>query len=156
MVDVKYRYCQVCKKEIEEPIRKPMDTMVKLVWVIFIIATVGIGLIIFLVYRFKIKPKNYCPICHSRLEISNKPFIEPEEELEAKTPKEKVLKKAGKTKEVKERRKIIKKENGSKKEINKKSDQQELAKPSKCPYCGNKIDKDVKDSLYCQFCGAKL
>jgi hypothetical protein len=157
MGDVKFFWCNVCKKEIDTPIRKPMDTMEKIIWIIFIAATVGIGLIPFLIYRYKIRPKNYCPTCETKLKISDHPFIEPEEELEAKTPKERVLKKVGKTKEIHKRREEQKEKKQKIDEKKNEEIKEEVrSKLSKCPYCGNKIEPDVEDSLFCQFCGAKL
>jgi len=151
MVDVKYYYCHVCKKEIDNPIRKPMDTLEKIIWVIIILATVGFGLIPFFLYRYYIKPKNRCPNCVSKLESSEQPFSEPEEEIEAKTPREKILKKAGKTKEIQKEREKAKKRQ-KRKETGEK---EKKSRPSKCPYCGNRLDPDEED-LFCQFCGAKL
>jgi len=149
---VTYYYCPVCKKEIEpeDRIRKPMTSMQKVAWIIVILGTVGIGIIPFLIYFFAYRNKIHCPTCYSKLATSSQPFEKPEEEIEAKTPREKVLKKAGKpiTRKKEEKKpKVTKK--------SKKADKEEKMEEDKvfCPYCGAELSKR---SAKCPNCGASL
>ena len=73
---IQYVYCKVCKKEVEESRRKPLETMQKVVWVIVIIATLGIGAIFYAIYLSN-RSKSYCATCFTKLEYSDKPFLEP-------------------------------------------------------------------------------
>ncbi|MFX1357455.1 MAG: zinc ribbon domain-containing protein [Promethearchaeota archaeon] len=140
---VKYAYCKVCKKQIDNPVRKPLETFEKVVWVIVIIATVGIAALVYAIYVSN-KRKNHCPTCLSALEFSSEPFEKEEEELVPLTPKEKVLKKAGKKVERKEKAEEVRGEM-----------EEERIKPEQkfCPYCG----EDVKaDAVKCPYCGSTL
>jgi ribosomal protein L37AE/L43A len=142
-----YWYCKKCKKEVEEPIRKPMETFHKVIWIIIIIASVGIGALVFAIYYYNRK-KVHCPVCFSKLEVSSKPFEKEGEEEESipKTPKEKILKKAGKEIPAKKRPKEEEVE-----EVEKK----ERIKPEQtfCPYCGEDIKPGTKR---CPYCGSSL
>jgi len=68
-----YSYCKVCKKEVENPNRKPLNRSQVTIWVIIFVATIGIGLLIFAIY-YASRPKVYCPDCYTKLEKSDKPF----------------------------------------------------------------------------------
>ena len=147
MVKVKYAYCAFCKKEIEEPTKKPLKPMQKTLWVIGSLATLGIGAIVFAIYHNS-KRSIYCPVCISPLTFSKEPFDEPSKEIEPKTPKEKIYKKAGKeVPDKKEKKpKIIK-------EKEEKTEQEELKDKEDqlfCPYCGNKIKKNIKTCPHCK------
>ncbi|MFX1495573.1 MAG: hypothetical protein ACFFBZ_14915, partial [Promethearchaeota archaeon] len=74
----RYAYCNVCKKEIDDPVRKPLETSKKTVWIIVIVATLGIAALIYAIY-YANRPKNYCPTCFSELKFSKKPFVKEEE-----------------------------------------------------------------------------
>ncbi|MFX0059438.1 MAG: zinc ribbon domain-containing protein [Candidatus Heimdallarchaeota archaeon] len=139
----KYAYCKVCKKQIDNPIRKPLETFQKVVWVIIIVATVGIAALVYAIYVSN-KKKNYCPTCLSALEFSKEPFEKEEEELVPLTPKEKVLSKAGK--------KVERKEKPSEEEA---EIEEERIKPEQtfCPYCGEDIKPNAKK---CPYCGSNL
>ncbi len=162
----KYYYCKVCDEEIDKSkvAREQLKSSEKLVWGIIIVALIGIGLIPllinfvwgvilgplmgivpFLLYYFITKRKQYCPECGAKLEVSEEPFVE--EEIEPRTAREKVLKRAGK--------KITKKkEPETKKEvIKKKKEKKELPEEIFCPYCGSKIKSNVKK---CPNCGTKI
>ena len=93
-VKVKYAFCAHCRKEIENPTKRPMDSMEKTVWVIIIIASLGIGAIFYLIYNKYIRKLDTCPKCFSTLKFSADPFEKPKK-TEVKTPKEKVMEKAG-------------------------------------------------------------
>jgi hypothetical protein len=144
---VQYWYCKRCKKEIDQPIRKPMKTFHKVIWVIIIIGTVGIAALAFVIYYYN-RSKAYCPVCFSKLEVSTEPFEKEEEEEESipKTPKEKILKKAGKKALAKKRPKEGEVEN----EV-----EEERIKPEDtfCPYCGEDIKPGIKR---CPYCGSSL
>jgi len=141
----------VCKKEIEpeDRICNPLTSMQKVVWVIIILGTVGIGLIPFLIYYFIYRNKIHCPTCYSKLATSDQPFEKTEEEIEARTPREKVLKKAGKPIT---RKKEVKKSKKTKKTKKAEEEEEEEDKVF-CPYCGAELSKR---SAKCPNCGASL
>ena len=94
---IKITYCNSCNKEIPNPIVKQMDTMEKSIWFILILATLGFGLIPFLIYYYLyIKKRKYCPKCNSKLALIEKLIELPKEISEPITPKEKVLEKVEK------------------------------------------------------------
>jgi hypothetical protein len=144
---VQYWYCKRCKKERDQPIRKPIKTFQKVIWVILIIGTLGIAALAFVIYYYN-RSKAYCPVCFSKLEFSAEPFKKEGEEEESipKTPKEKILKKAGKKAPAKKR---LKEE-----EVEKKVEEEHL-KPEEtfCPYCGETIKPGIKR---CPYCGSAL
>jgi len=139
----KYYYCPVCKKQIknEETVRNPMETIQKIIWAIIIIATFGIGAIAFLIYHFGVKEKIYCPVCSTKLTISGEPFEKEKEEEEPKTPREKVMKKAGKE---------LPKKKKKKSEEKKKADKE---KGLFCPFCGSTLEAGTK---VCPSCGTSI
>jgi RNA polymerase subunit RPABC4/transcription elongation factor Spt4 len=131
-----YAYCNICKKQVEDPIRKPLETFQKVVWIILIIATAGIVAIIYAFYIVN-KPKSYCPVCLTKLTFTTAQIEEEkEEETRILTPKEKVLKKVGK--EVKKKGQSVKID-----------DSDDDSKKLFCPYCGEVIDPEVKKCPYC-------
>jgi len=141
----KHIYCKVCDKEIDHAVRKPMKTFQKVIWVILIIATVGIAAIIFAFYYMD-KKKVHCPTCQAKVEFSSKPHKKIEEETEPLTTKERVLKKAGKKIEAKKRA-AEEKEAPSEITDEKKEDN------TFCPYCG----EDIKpDAVKCPYCHSSL
>jgi hypothetical protein len=136
---VKYAYCKVCDKEVTKPIRMPMETFQKVIWVILSIATLGGALIVFAIIYTKRK-KVHCPTCRTKVEFSSEPHVKAKEDEEPLTPREKVLKKAGKAKEKKER---VKKETTSEAEGEEDKDQ------TFCPYCGEDIEAGIGRCPYC-------
>jgi len=137
MVKVTKAYCKYCKKEIETPVKKPLKTTEKIIWVIIILGTLGIGLIPFLIYHFGMKKKQFCPNCNSKLRIIHVEEKQLEqEEQKVLTPKEKVMEKA-KSKSQNQR---------EKKEGEKKGEEDKAF----CPFCGNEIGKDISTCPYCQ------
>jgi hypothetical protein len=131
---IKFAYCSICKKEVEKSSRKPLDTMEKLLWIIVIIATLGIGAIAYVIYLSN-KPKVYCPTCFTKLEYSDKPFVKPKKKREDMTPKERVLDKTS-LKEGAEKEDLPVKNKKEKKQI--------------CPYCGATLDKEYTNCPFCQ------
>ena len=143
---IKYMYCKVCKKEVEEARRKPMETMQKVVWGIIIVATIGIAAIVYAIVLSN-KPKHYCPTCFTKLDFSDKPFEKPKKKIEKMTAKEKILAKTGVEEEAEE---IIPIEE---KQAEKKKVKKEKKKKIICSYCGAELDEEV---AICPFCQATL
>jgi len=139
MVKIKYAYCNFCKKEINEPIKKPMDSMEKTIWIILILATLGFGIIGFLIYNYYWRKRTYCPNCHSKLVYSSEPFEKPKLE-ETLTAKQKVMKKASEKKAATP----LKKEAV----VAKKAE-----KTFVCPFCGEELKEKLAT---CPFCGEAL
>ncbi|NVM17591.1 MAG: hypothetical protein HWN80_07730 [Candidatus Lokiarchaeota archaeon] len=139
----KYAYCKVCDKEVNQPVRKPMETFQKMIWVIISIATVGIGAIVFAIV-YTNRKKVYCETCRKKVEFSSEPNRKPEEELEDLTPREKVLKKAGKAKEKKS-----KAEADRPLEEEEEEEEEEAEELTFCPYCGEDIKKGISRCPYC-------
>ncbi|MFX0000676.1 MAG: hypothetical protein ACFE9Q_09745 [Candidatus Hodarchaeota archaeon] len=137
---IRYAYCSVCKKEVEESRRKPMETMQKVVWGIVIVATLGIAAIAYGIYLSN-RPKSYCPYCFTKLEYSDKPFEKPKKKQKDMTPKEKILDKTGFEEEAEEKPDVKTKEKKEKK------------KKLVCSYCGEQLEEDL---AICPFCQAKL
>jgi uncharacterized protein with PIN domain len=142
---IRYAYCKVCNKEVEKSSRKPLSTMQKTGWVVIIIITLGIGALVYLIYRSN-RPKSYCPTCFTKLEFSDEPFIKPEDAIPL-TPKEKVLKKAGK--EIKPKEGLEEKA----KEIIEKPEKKPSSDETFCPYCGEDIESGIDK---CPYCGSSL
>ena len=78
-----FAYCNNCEKEILKPKRRAIDTMYYNVWILTIISSLGIALIPFLIYRYIILKKNYCPNCKKKLDFYNskKEFPEPKVQI---------------------------------------------------------------------------
>jgi len=137
----KHAYCKVCDKEVNKPIRKPTKTFHKVIWVIISFPTVGIAAIVFAII-YANRKKVYCPTCRTKVEFSSEPHKKPDEETEALTPRERVLKKAGKAKEKK-----IKTEEEDSSEVVEEEEIEE--KLTFCPYCGEDIKKGISSCPYC-------
>jgi hypothetical protein len=135
----KYTYCKHCEKEVFDPIKKPLESMEKTIWIIVTIATLGIGLIAFLIYDKYGKKKKYCPTCHLKLEFSPVPSEKPKALIEALTPKETIIKKV----EKKKTEKATKKKASMEKE--EKEDDQKIY----CPYCGEELKEKYETCPYC-------
>ena len=135
----KYAYCKICDKEVDNPVRKPMETFQKVIWVIISIATVGVAAIIYAIVNAN-KKKIYCPTCRSKVQITSEPHAKSEEEGEPLTQRERILKKAGKAKEKK-----IK----SEKDASSETAEDDEKEQSFCPYCGEDIDAGISKCPYC-------
>ncbi len=138
-------YCKICKKEVEEARRKPLETMQKVVWVIVIVATIGIAAIAYAIYLSN-RPKHYCPTCYTKLDFSDKPFEKPKKKIEEMTAKEKILAKTGVEEEAEEEVLVEDKPADKKKEKKEK-------KKIICSYCGEELEEEV---AICPFCQATL
>jgi hypothetical protein len=133
----RYAYCNVCKKEVEHPVRKPLETFQKIVWVILIIASVGI---LAIVYAFVVmnKKKEYCATCRTKVVFSSEPFEPEEEDQTPMTAKEKAMKKAGKIAET--RKKV---------EEKKPEEDEDEEGAIFCEFCGEQIKEGLKRCPYC-------
>ena len=140
---IKFAYCKTCKQEVEKSVRKPLDTMQKVVWGIAIVGTLGIASIPYGIYISN-RPKVYCSTCFTKLEYSDKPFEKPKKKKETLTPKEKILDKAGLREEPEEEEMIEEKPKPKKKEKEKKKEK------IFCEYCGEKLDGDYATCPFCQ------
>ena len=136
---IKYNYCNVCKQEVEKPSKKPLTREQKTIWVIIIVATIGIGAIIFAIY-LSTRPKEYCPDCNTKLIKSDKPFEKPKKKPEDMTPREKILDKAGLETEEPEKAPTKKKETKGKPEEDKIF----------CPFCGEELEEKIPTCSFCQ------
>jgi len=149
---IKYAYCEVCKKEVEQASRKPLSSMAKTVWIICAVITLGIAGIAYLIY-LAYRPKIYCSDCFSKLTYSDKPFEKPEKKREAMTPKERVLEKVEEEKGPEEE--VVKMEPVKKKPVKKKPDkkkkEEEVEKEKiYCSFCGEELEEDFPTCPYCQ------
>lgn len=133
---IKYNYCNVCKKEVETPSKKPLTRQQKTIWVIIIVATIGIAAIVFAIY-LSTRPKEFCPDCYTKLIKSDKPFEKPKKKPEDMSPKEKVLDKAGLEIEESEKPPPKKKE---------KSEEDKIF----CPFCGEELEEKIPTCSFCQ------
>jgi len=79
----RFAYCTNCEKEIYTPKRKSFDSMYYNIWILVIIASLGFGIIAFLVYHYGITKKNLCPNCQNQLEFysSREEIPEPKAEI---------------------------------------------------------------------------
>ncbi len=65
----RFAYCKNCEKEIFKPKRRSFDSMYYNIWILVIIASLGFGIIPFLIYHYYIVKKNICPYCQHQLEL---------------------------------------------------------------------------------------
>ncbi|MFW9872879.1 MAG: hypothetical protein ACFFG0_07240 [Candidatus Thorarchaeota archaeon] len=137
---IKYNYCNICKHEVEAPERKSLTRMEKTIWVIFIVATIGIAAIVLAIYIFT-RPKEYCPECNTKLVKSDQPFQKPKIKPEEMTPRERVLDKAG----IEDEEETMKKP-ARKKASKEKSEENKIF----CPYCGEELEEKVPICTFCQ------
>ncbi|MBY9020161.1 MAG: hypothetical protein KGD67_03815 [Candidatus Lokiarchaeota archaeon] len=138
----KYAYCKVCDKEVNQPIRKPIGTFQRVIWIILSIATVGIAAIIFgIVYANR--KKVFCETCRTKVEFSSEPHKKAEKDGEPLTQRERILKKAGKEKE---KRATEEKESPLETE---EEEEEEVEELTFCPYCGEDIKKGISSCPYC-------
>ncbi|MBY9002835.1 MAG: hypothetical protein KGD73_02580 [Candidatus Lokiarchaeota archaeon] len=142
----KYAYCDICKKEISDPTRKPMVTFRKVLWVLVIIASLGIAAIAFIIV-YANKPKHYCSTCFSKLRYTKEPIKTKEQEEKEITAnlssKEKVMRK---TEKAKANRKP-----GTKKVLKLDDDDEEedVEGDTFCEFCGEAISSSDKRCPYC-------
>jgi cell division protein FtsL len=136
---IKYNYCKVCKHEVEKPSRKPLTRTQKTIWVIIIVATIGIAAIVYAIY-LSTRLKEYCPECYTKLIKSDEPFEKPKKKPEDMTPKEKILDKAGLETEE------LEKTPTRKKETKKNSEEEKIF----CPFCGEELEGKIPTCSFCQ------
>lgn len=130
---VYFYYCTYCKKEVLNPVKPPMESFHKHIWVVIILATLGFAVIALFIYRKYIVKKHNCPTCLSKLKITEQPLdsktLAPKK---PSTPKEQILEK------VEELGGIINNPNTD-----------DLDKIF-CPFCGEELEKDIVTCPYCQ------
>ena len=140
----KYAYCDICKKEISDPERKPMETFTKVIWVLVIIATLGIAAIAFLIV-YANKPKHYCSTCFSKLRFTREPIkskkVEEKELMANLSAKEKVMRKTEKAQ--------IKKRPGEKVTLEQDDEDKDRITDIICEFCGEEISSSDKRCPYC-------
>ncbi|MHA1373672.1 MAG: hypothetical protein ACTSR7_05210 [Promethearchaeota archaeon] len=140
----KYAYCDICKKEISDPERKPMLTFHKVIWVLVIIGTLGIAAIAFIIV-YANKPKHYCSTCFSKLRFTSEPIKskkEEEKEIMANlSAKEKVMRKSGKAK--------ANKKPGEKLKLEQDDEDKDVEADAICEYCGEDISSSDERCPYC-------
>ncbi|MFX1309936.1 MAG: hypothetical protein ACFE8C_09600 [Promethearchaeota archaeon] len=142
---IKFAYCKTCKQEVEKSVRKPLETMQKVAWIMGIVGTLGIAAIAYGIYLSN-RPKVYCPTCFTKLEYSDKPFVKPKKKREDMTPKERVLDKVGIEEEPEEKKPPKKKPVPRKEEKEAKKEEKKII----CPYCGETLDKEYATCPFCQ------
>ena len=131
---IKVAYCKICKKEVE-PGKKKIDTWERVFWVLISLATIGIELIVYLVYRSRYQRKKYCPICNIEVKFKTEEEKAKEEEakIDTSTAKGKVLEKV---EQVKKQSKTEKKE-----------------EKQFCEFCGSHVPSSAS---VCPSCNTKL
>lgn len=134
-----YNYCKVCKQEVEEPRRKPLTRTQKTIWVILMVATIGIAVLVYLIYIFT-RLKEYCPVCSTKLIKSDEPFEKPKKKREEMTPKERILDKTG-LEEEEPKEQPIKTE-----PIKEKKEGEKII----CPYCGAELEEKLPTCSFCK------
>ncbi len=154
MVKTQYAFCKICKKDVDKPIKKQMDSMEKNIWVIVILATLGFALIPFLIYRGMINKKQFCPKCLTKLKFSEKALEKPKKKKKPSTPKEKVLEKIKKEEEPEEAEEMEEKPK-KRKPTKAKGEEEEEEIIKICPYCGQKLKKP-KGLKTCPYCKSAL
>ncbi len=136
----KYAYCKICDKQVDNPVRKPMETFQKVIWVMLSIATVGVAAIIFAIV-YGNRKKVHCPTCRAKVQFTSEPQAKSKKEGEPLTQRERILKKAGKEKEKKA---------AEEKEIPlEEEEEEEEIEQTFCPYCGEDINKGISTCPYC-------
>lgn len=143
---ITYAYCKTCKHEVEDPSRRPLATIQKVVWIMIIVGTIGIGAIVYAFYLSS-RPKKFCPDCYGKLEHSDKPF-EKQKKRKDMTTREKVLDKAGIGEDIEK-----KKQPAKKKAKEKKKKEEKEEKKIFCSFCGEELDEDYST---CPFCKSAL
>ncbi len=145
----KIAYCKSCNRVVDKPRRKPIDSFRLNIYIIIIIATLGFGLIPFIIYRLGFVKKKYCPDCQSELTFytsrselpgDTTPFLHLIERVESE-------KKKGKSKKETKKEEVLRKVEEKKR---KKVQTQEF---KYCPFCNKKLEKDA---IVCSYCGTEL
>jgi len=145
---ITYSYCKTCKHEVEDPSRRPLTTFKKVIWIMFIVGTIGIGAIVYSFYLSG-RPKKFCPYCSGKLEYSDKPF-EKQKKRKDMTPRERILDKAGILEETEKKKQQTKK----KAEDKKKKEKEE--KKVFCSFCGEELTGEEKNYPSCPYCKSAL
>ena len=128
----KYAFCKKCGKAVPKPNKKKLESFHYQILAIASIATLGFGLLGFIIYRAFIDKRIYCPNCYSEVEF----YKSAEEVPGPKVPVINLLEKLEEKKEDKD-----------------KKVSPELAREFiDCENCEKEFDKDA---TICPFCGWK-
>jgi uncharacterized paraquat-inducible protein A len=146
MAKKKYAYCKHCNIPIDQPRKKPMESLYHTIWLIVVISTLGLALIPLVIIHY-LKKKVYCPNCLSILD-----FYETTEQLPNKRP---AIDHIFERIEEEKKEKAIILQKGKIKEEVKRQKQKRKVKIEKinCPFCNKMLDKDTK---ICPYCGVSL
>jgi ribosomal protein L33 len=151
MIRKKYAYCKNCKKHIEKPKRKKLTSYHYQILIIASIASLGFGLVAFILYRLIIQRKKYCSGCRKEVK-----FYESQEDFPKKVPVKHLQARL-----EKKRKKRKQKETQEKEEKQEKKDLEEKAESSEeseflvdeghiiCSFCGEEIEESLKICPYC-------
>ncbi|TXT67313.1 MAG: hypothetical protein BAJALOKI1v1_120005 [Promethearchaeota archaeon] len=133
----KYAYCITCRRHVKKPKRKKLTSYHYQILVIATIATLGIGLLAFILYRLCFQKKKYCPECRQIVK-----FYRTKEEFPTKVAV-KHLEERLELEKMKEQRVVI---------VQEQDEDEFLIEPNyvKCSYCGENIEEDID---VCPFCG---
>lgn len=129
----KYAYCKNCGKLVKKPKRKSLTSFHYQLLIISTFATLGIGLLAFIIYRLIFQKKIYCPRCGEKVE-----FYASEDDYPKKIPVINLMERLEKEK---------KKKNVGEKEQHTSDGKKEY---KKCVNCGQEIDEKAE---ICPFCG---
>jgi len=124
MDNEKYAYCKKCRKQIDKPKRKKLDSFQLQILVIASFASFGLAALAFIIYRLIAHKKKYCPNCGEEVK-----FYESPEDFPKKIP-------------------VINLPISSKKDENEESKKTEFVN---CIECEEEIEKTAE---ICPFCGA--
>ncbi|MBN1215898.1 MAG: hypothetical protein JXA99_10715 [Candidatus Lokiarchaeota archaeon] len=123
----KYAYCKQCGKPVKKAKKTKLESFHYQIIVIASIASLGIGLLVFIIYRLFIQKRKYCPICNNIVQFYKKP----EDVPGPKVPVIHLLEKLDAKKEIKETK------------------LEESRKFISCDNCKKDIDYDAKICPYC-------
>ncbi|MBY9007612.1 MAG: hypothetical protein KGD63_12750 [Candidatus Lokiarchaeota archaeon] len=124
----KYAYCKKCGKPVTKPKKKTLESFHYQILVIAIIASLGIGLLVFIIYRKFVEKKKHCPDCSNEVQF----YKNAKDVPGPKVPVINLLEKLEENKEIEEP-----KSDTSRKFVN-------------CENCEKEFDDDA---TICPFCG---
>jgi len=127
----KFAYCSQCGKPAKKPKRKSLTSFHYQILIISALATFGIALIAFLIYRFFIQKKIYCPRCGEKVKFYRSP-----NEYPKKVPVINLMEK-------------LEEEKSNKEEKNQEIPSTEKKQYKKCENCGQDIDMKADICPYC-------
>ncbi len=127
----KYAFCTQCGKPVKKPKRKSLTSFHYQILIIAALATFGIALVAFFIYRFFIQKKIYCPRCSAKVDFYRSPGEYPK-----KVPVINLMEK-------------LEEEKSKKEEKNQQTHSMDKREYKKCENCGQDIDKKAEICPYC-------